>query len=484
MTISGALSNAVLGLRAASRGAEVVSTNISNALTPGYARRVLALSSQSSGGLGGVQIDGIVRIVDASLAADRRMAEAEHLHADSRSHFYARLETFIGTPDDPASLTTRLAGFESSLISAASRPDAPERLTTGVAAARDLATSINQASAGIQEQRGQADQTISAMVDELNIALEQVVALNIQITAAQSKKHDVASLMDQRQQVVDQIGALVPVREVPRDNGQIGLYSTGGAVLVDGTSAVIGFEKVNVVTPYMSLSEGTLSGLTINGQSVRTDSERGALRGGALGAQFAIRDDYGVAAQAQVDLLARDLIERFEDPAVDPTLSSGDAGLFTDNGSALDPLDQLGLAARLTLNAAVDPEQGGDAWRLRDGVNAIAQGNVGDAALLQSLSDALNDARPLAGGGFGGGTFSAMSLSATFASDVAVSRTNAEQGLSFAASRLTELTERQLADGVDSDSEIQRLMLIEQAYAANARVIETVDEMMQTLLRI
>tara|TARA_R110002110_G_scaffold27592_17_gene100105 strand:- start:4066 stop:5520 length:1455 start_codon:yes stop_codon:yes gene_type:complete len=484
MTISGALSNAMLGLRAASRGAEVVSSNISNALTPGYARRVLSLSSQATGGMGGVQINDVVRVVDASLASDRRMAEAAQLHADGTAQFYAKFEALLGTPDNPASLSGGLAEFESSLIAAASRPDAPDRLNTSVVAARNLATNIRNASVGAQNARSQADRAISAMVDELNISLEQVSKLNIQITSARSQGASTASLMDQRQQIVDQIGALVPVREVPRDNGQIALYSTGGAVLIDGSAAVIGFEAVNTVTPHMSLAQGTLSGLTINGQSVRTDAEGGALRGGALGIQFAIRDDHGIAAQAQLDVLARDLIERFEDPTVDPTLAPGDAGLFTDEGNALDPLSQLGLANRLSLNAAVDPDQNGQAWRMRDGINAVTQGNVGDATLLQNLTDALKNARPLADDAVGNGVFSATSLTAALTSQVATERTNSEQILSFAATQLTELTERQLADGVDSDAEIQRLMLVEQAYAANARVLQTVDEMMQTLLGI
>ena len=47
-----------------------------------------------------------------------------------------------------------------------------------------------------------------------------------------------------------------------------------------------------------------------------------------------------------------------------------------------------------------------------------------------------------------------------------------------------ELQNLQREDGVDSDFELQRLMLIEQAYAANARMIQTVDEMMQQLLRL
>ena len=41
-----------------------------------------------------------------------------------------------------------------------------------------------------------------------------------------------------------------------------------------------------------------------------------------------------------------------------------------------------------------------------------------------------------------------------------------------------------MRDGVDTDDEVQRLLQIEQAYAANARVIQTVDDMIQTILGI
>ena len=37
---------------------------------------------------------------------------------------------------------------------------------------------------------------------------------------------------------------------------------------------------------------------------------------------------------------------------------------------------------------------------------------------------------------------------------------------------------------VDTDQELQRLLIVEQAYAANARVIETIDRLIQNLLEI
>ena len=38
--------------------------------------------------------------------------------------------------------------------------------------------------------------------------------------------------------------------------------------------------------------------------------------------------------------------------------------------------------------------------------------------------------------------------------------------------------------GVDSDDELQSLMLVEQAYAANARVLSVIDELMKLLLEV
>ncbi|MEM7519484.1 MAG: flagellar basal body rod C-terminal domain-containing protein, partial [Pseudomonadota bacterium] len=415
---------------------------------------------------------------------DRRLAEAQQVNAETTSGFLDRIERLLGTPDDPSSLSARLAVFDQALVTAASRPEAQERLVGAVTDARGVVRSLSDLSDGIQDARSVADRTIDQQVDQLTQSLQQVAELNSQITTTQVQGGDVASLQDLRQNIIDDISALVPLREVPRDNGQIALYSQGGAVLLDGTPAQIEYDRVNVVTPYMTQANGTLSELRINGLPVRTGSDDGLLRGGALGAQFAIRDELGVEAQTQVDALARDLITRFQDPAVDPSLNPGDAGLFTDSGGAFDPANEVGLSTRLSLNAAVDPDQGGEAWRIRDGINAFVPGEAGDATLLQNLSGALNTTLVPGSPGFGTGAFSAIDLVASVTSGVAGQRITADRDLSFASAQLIELTERQLADGVDTDAEFSRLLLIEQSYAANARVIETVDEMMQQILRL
>ncbi|XDA98501.1 flagellar hook-associated protein FlgK [Sulfitobacter sp. LCG007] len=481
MSISTALSNAMSGLRAAGRASQVVSSNISNATTPGYGVREISLSSSQ---IGGVTVEGIVRIVDPVLVADLRLASAGHEKATTIADFHEKLEGLVGTADNEFSLAARIAGFEEDITTAASRPDATERLENVVHSARDLASTLERASLGVQEMRTNADTNIELQVNRLNAALKEVEDLNTRIKRTGSVGGDTSALEDNRQALVDEISGIVPVRQVPRDHGEIALYSTGGAILLDNHAAEIGFTRSNQVTPYMTIGAGTLSGLTLNDLDIRTDSVKGHLRGGSLGALFEIRDELGVEAQAKLDAVARDLIERFEDPAVDPTLAVGDPGLFTDDGLAFDPLAEVGISQRIRINALVDPQNGGDAWRIRDGIGAAVPGDVGDARLIQALGEAMLAKRVPASGGFGSGAFDAINLTSTLSSQLGAERYQADQRLTFAAAEYTEMTELVLAQGVDSDSELQKMMVIEQIYAANARVIEAITEMMDSLLRL
>ncbi|GGX38255.1 flagellar hook-associated protein [Tateyamaria omphalii] len=432
----------------------------------------------------GVRINGITRHVDQQIVNDRRLAGAETGYRSETSAALTRIEDLVGTPDDPASLAARISDFEQSLITASSRPDAAERLTTAAFAAKDLAQSINSVAKGIQDARTQADHSINTQVKRLNDALKGVETLNARIVASNGNDVDLPAFLDQRQQLIDEISEMVPLRTIPRDRGAVSLYSTGGAILLEGKAVEVGFEPANLVTPYESIEDGTLSGLTLNGVSVNTSSEHGRLHGGTLGAQFEIRDEIAPRAQLHVDAVARDLIERFEDSTVDPTLGINDAGLFTDANNPLDPAADLGLASRLSLNALVDPDQGNETWRIRDGLGATTPGEVGNASLLNALAGALETARPQASGLFGSGPLGLQDVVVSMSSQIGAERLRADRQMSFAAAQFSDLQQVELAAGVDTDVEIQNLMILEQAYAANARVISTVDEMFDTILRI
>jgi flagellar hook-associated protein 1 len=479
MSISSVFNTAMSGLNAASRASAIVSENIANVMTEGYSRRSISLTSNSAIG-SGVQVIGTVRHSDPIIVANRRVGDASFAFANAVAEFHTGFESLVGTVNDTSSISSRLAAFESSLISAASSPNSTQRLDIVADNARDLAETISLAAEGVRDMRTRADKTISRQVDSLNTALQNVQELNTRITATQSRSGDIATLQDQRQVLIDEINQLVPVREIERQNGQIALYTEGGAILIDGPAATIEFTSVNQTTPYMSIENGTLHGLEINGRPVSTR----AFSGGELEAQFHIRDDLAVTAQADLDGVARDLIERFETPGLDPSQVAGAPGMFTDNGSALDPTDETGLALRLSLNDLVDPTQGGESWRLRSGLGASVSGSVGDATLLQAFGDILTENRIPGSPIFNAQQLSAADISADLMSTAGLRQDRADQVLSFAATNKTELTRIELAQGVDTDAELQTLMVVEQAYAANARILEAVDQMMDELMRL
>ncbi|WP_298859169.1 flagellar hook-associated protein FlgK [uncultured Sulfitobacter sp.] len=480
MSITGAMNAAFSGLRAAARGSELVSNNISNALTPNYGRRGLELSSLNYGANGGVRIDSITRNMNEGVIADLRLANAAQQNTQTAVDFFRRLEDVTGIAGDPEGLGGRLAAFEESLISAASRPDSIERLDIAVTDAKRLADGLVRTSKEVQSLRTNADTQIAQDVATLNTALEQVEKLNSQIATSIARSGGSPALLDQRQSVLEAISSIVPINVVPRDNGAVAIYTGGGAILLDITAAEIGFNQQNLVTEFQTLDAGTLSGLTLNGQDLRT----GALNGGSLGGHFAVRDTYGVAAQSQLDALASDLVTRFDDPALDLTRGAGDPGLFTDAGNLFDNANEVGLSSRLAINVAVDPADGGETWRLRDGLGALIPGLAGDASLLNGLRASLEENRIPASGNFGTGSRNTASLISAFSGLLASTRGSAEQDMTFTAARLTELTELQLSDGIDTDQELQNLLILEQAYAANARVIQAANEMLETMTRL
>ncbi len=493
MSLSFALFNAASGLRAQGRSAELVSGNVANALTPGYARRELQLTTDIVGANGGVRVAGVARIVDPVVLADRRLAEADAGRADVLAKALEAIEGSIGDPTEGGSLSERIVRFSARLIEASSQPGSELRLSQAVEAARGLADGIADVGKSIQQMRSRADSAIGQLVERVNSAVAQIESLNKQILRLGAKARESSALQEARQQAIDSISDILPVREVERANGSVALYTAAGATLLDGRVWELDFTRKGEVEPQMRIEDGALSGLTIGGFPVDARGDRSLLGDGALAAQFELRDVAGPEAQTALDAIARDLIERFQDaPLVDPTVATGDPGLFTDGGAAFDaalapaslPYPEEGLAQRLRINLGIDPRAGGEIWRLRDGLGAAIEGPPGDPSLIMALGDRLGTARAIASGPQQGQSRTFSDQVADFLSSVATERQAREDEAVFAGARLDGYREAEAAGGVDTDDEMQKLLLIEQNYAANARVIRTVDELMAQLTRI
>lgn len=481
MSIAAALSNAASGLAVVARATDVVSANVANAMTPGYGRRAPVLASAGDGG--GVRIASVERIVSAGLLADSRLAAGELGGAGIRSGFRVAMENALGIGREGEALTDRVSALAADLVSATARPDNPLRLAAAAGSAADLVAGIRSAAGAVSDARTEADQGIARDVALLKTTLADVARLNRAIIIDQAHGRDAGALIDERQRAIDSISSIVAIREVPRDNGRVALFTRGGATLLDGDTPIdLTFQPAGRIQPGMAVGTAPVSRLVVGGEEL-AGRLMSLFSGGTLEARFAIRDDLAPALQGRLDALARDLCGRFSDPALDPTLTPGMPGLFTDAGNALDPSQELGLANRLALNPAIDPPGTAD-WRLRDGLGAAVPGDEGATSLLAALSDRLAAARATASAALPPGDRSVARLAAEIGAAASSERVAAEAATARASVRADALSAELLADGVDTDHEMQRLLELEKAYAANAKVIMAADAMIARILEI
>lgn len=489
MSLNTSLANALSGLRVNNKLTEATSNNLANALTDSYGRQIVHVSSMAQGGAGaGVRVAGTERAMAPEYTRPRREADSDTAHRAAISDVLVRIGGALGEADGDDGLFRRLGEFEASLRSLADAPEEGTRQNAAVEKARDLVSVLNGLSGAAVEVRQRADREIAAQVARVNGNLQQIDDLNDKIQLLAGDDLSLPALINEREKLIDEVSATIPVRPQLQSNGTVHLYTAEGVFLLREDPAPLSFTPNPTITPpmlYAPGGAGALSGLFVGTQEI-TPGAGGIfeVRSGSLAGQFAVRDQIGVAFQQRIDLFAADLIARFEDPAVDPTLAAGDPGLFTDAGGVLNMTMVEGLAGRIAVNALADPAAGGSPAVLRDGLQAAAPGPVSSDTILRNMIDAMRIRSATTIPGLGG-VYSTADLAAGIVELTALDRVDAETETGRVSATRAALAEAE-ADrvGVDQDQELSRLIQIEQAYNANVRIIQAVSDMLQEIVEL
>jgi flagellar hook-associated protein 1 len=498
MSLSTALSIAASGLGVYSRLSDIAANNIANADVEGFVRKEGSLVSVTRDGRGlGVALADILRHANPSLAREARREGALGAFLDVQAEALGAYAVELGQPSDGRSIAAALARLEQAFISLAETPESASLQREVVHAAHAVTDSLADLSASVRRLREDAELQIEAELDIVNQSLGELERVNDEIKLLAGTGRDVTALEDQRDRLIDAIALRIPVREIRRAPNDVLLLTEQGVPLFDGTAAQLGFTRTAGIAPAAIYASGApdpgyaaiLSGLTIDGRDVAPGSgDAQAITSGRIAGLFAVRDDLTVQMQKQIDQLASALIDRFQDPANDPSLAPGTPGLFTSGGlfhDRSDPAEIVGMADRIAVNLAVDPDQGGAAWRVRDGVGAALPGAAGDATQVFRFLAAFDDTLTYpADSGFA----PTLSLRATGAELVsgqqsarAEAQTRAERQ-AVVASTLRDV--RANATGVNVDNELQRMLQLEKSYAANANVVQSAARMLDELLSI
>ncbi|TVP72712.1 MAG: flagellar hook-associated protein FlgK [Rhodobacteraceae bacterium] len=475
MSLSLAFSSALSGLSLSKRGTQTVADNISNANTEGYGVRSVTQAARSVGGNGnGVTFTGISRHADQALIGELRNATSQKENATLLGSFWQKMETGLGLPGESGSLSSTLTELDSALQRARLSPDQPALLQQVTQAASDVAKKISSASQSLLVERDRADAAVDRDIKWLNNTLESIAGLNKEIQRQSLLGGAPEALMDVRQNLIDQVSVKLPIREFPREDGRVFLLAQDGSILVDKNAAK--FDFVRTLDP--SAQDMSLPRISLNGRDISLTNPMFA--SGQIGANLQIRDTHAPDLLRRLDEFSTDLIERFTPAALslDSTAAAEVFGIFSLRGQATFDGYTPGISTLIEVNPVVFEEP----WRIRTGVDAAVPGPVADNANLDRMVQAMQRSSLISsqissGRDIHGHVTDILSLLGT-------ERLALDQRISRDVARFTALNETLAAQGVDTDAELSKLLVLEQAYAANARVLSTIDAMMRTLMEI
>lgn len=467
MSLTSALNSAGSGLATAQTQTSLIADNIANATNAGYVRRDAVIVST---GTGGAQVAEVRRDVDTALV---RMARSESSKMAHQQAVFEALEDYtlyLGKPGDGTSMPDKFSAFNTALTTLVNMPSSTEAQSAAVYGAENLAASIRDASGTLSQVRADVDMEIRYEIADLNQALYDLAELNGKMLTFEPGTLQAAALNDQMDGLLDRVSEIVGVRITHGSDNTVSIYSTGGAALLEGT----GVRDVSYNSGDGTFYAGGVE-ITPGKHGIR-GIEEGSLAGFAE-----LQTNVLPRFQLQLDEYARGLIQAFE--ASDASLSPGDAGLFTDNGLAFDPANLAGLANRIQVNQAVSHDGDSEIWRIRDGMAASEEGAAAEAGQILDFIDGL---RTPVGADPATGVTATVTV-AEFGNQIvtmqAAESSRAETNFNAASSAAEMiLASRRNVEGVNIDDELQKLLLIEQSYAANSKMLTTVADMLDMLL--
>lgn len=359
------LNAALSGLKAAQNALNTVSTNIANASTPGYTRKILPQETVLIGGMGvGVKTGGLVRNVDTTLLKDIFKQTSVSQSALVKQTYLDRIVDFHGASEAEKSISAKIGGLESAFANLSASPNDSLLLSQVVNATQSVVNSFNDFSELVNDLRTQAEGEISSYVDEVNIQLDKIAKLNIQISNLSSSGQSTADLEDQRDIAVRTVSEYMQVSTYVNQNNVMVVSTKQGQLLADTSAQKLVFNQNVNMTATDYYPNGGLNGLRINtGGGIEVNS---TAIGGKIGALFDLRDNTLPTYQAQVDELAQKMAERMDSLGL--RLFTDGSGNVPASTAPPTPVTYTGFAADIQVNRNIV----NDPTLIRSGTNGGA----------------------------------------------------------------------------------------------------------------
>jgi flagellar hook-associated protein 1 FlgK len=467
----GTLNLASRSLQTQMTGVEVTGQNIANVNTTSYTRQRVAITASpdlmTSIGPEGTGADAtrIQQVVNSLLNGQIQSQGSTSGYWTAQQTALQTAQNGLGeflngtgsasststtqvTDTSGSGLSAQLNTFFSSL-SALTSSASDNNLQAVVGAAQNLATTFNGLDTQLNSLRDSLNTSLNNDVDTANQLLTEIADLNKQIASAEFGGGSANNLRDARQQDLENLAQLTSFTSTNGTNGAVNIF-IGGQSLVTGSSVMDTLQTYDAGGGQYLVQTAT-GGVTLT------------LTSGSMQGTIDARDTTLAAMQTGLNTLAGTLITQvnaIHDSGYNATGGTGNT-FFTGTGAA-----DIGVNLTLRNNPSLMQLSG----------SATAGGDTSKATQLAALSTTTQAA-------LGNQTFTG-SYSATVAGlGSALSHANTQVANQQAVSEMLS-TQRSSVSGVNVDEEMTNMITFQRAYQASARVVSTVDGLLNTLIQM
>ena len=281
--------------------------NIANAQTPGYSRQTVQLASSGGQDTGagfigkGVDVVTVRRASDSFLTSQAQVASSMAAMDDARSSNLQQLETVF--PPGDTGMGAAVGGFMNAFVDLANSPSDSSARQVILSNAAEVADRFATAGGQLDRLQNGVTSDLKNSVAQVNQMAAQIAALNGDIAALRGNSSAPNDLMDQRDQLIKQIGNLVKVSTVAADDGTMGVFIAGGQRLVLGAEA-----QQLAVTPDPANTARSVISISDSGQLHELSTS--LLVGGSISGLLNYQNSDLVAARNQLGQMAASLSAR------------------------------------------------------------------------------------------------------------------------------------------------------------------------------
>lgn len=452
MTTLSAISSSVLSaLNSYTAAINVTNTNVANSETEGYTRQKAVLQTDNDG----VDVTTVKRIYSSFLTTRLQLAIQNLGTLDAKQESLSSVEV-VFNESDASGLSSALSDFWNSWADLVNDPSDSSARSILASHADTLATTLNTMSSDLSDIQDSLDDTVADTVSSVNQLVTQIAAMNQNVAQSEAAGLDSNADKDSLNSLVTDLSELIGISTYYDDTGRISITLENGKPLLEGTTT-------------WSLSTATHSATGL--QDVTWVAEGGTetvisddISAGKLSGYLEVRDGTIPSCQAELDTLAAAIISQVNAQHTTGFNLAGETGISFFTGSSASDIavntdilnDSDKIAASATLDGIPD-----------DGTVASAIVDLQDTPLLNSGTSTLSDYYAALVGKVG----STVS-SATAEYEAQTSVVTACQ------------TQQDSVSAVSLDEELVNLTLYQNAYEAAAKIMTTLDELMQTVINM